>query len=70
MLLACVVGCWTVVLDSPNMTKDECLQFVQKALAHAMARDGSSGGVIRTVAITAEGVERGFVSGDQLPFSL
>ena len=30
-----------------GMSKDEALAFVRKALSHAMARDGSSGGVIR-----------------------
>lgn len=34
-----------------------------------MARDGSSGGVIRTVVIDKEGCTRGFVAGDKLPFS-
>lgn len=37
------------------------------ALALAMARDGSSGGVIRMAVITEKGVERLFVPGDQLP---
>jgi 20S proteasome subunit beta 1 len=37
------------------------------ALALAMSRDGSSGGVIRMCVITKEGVERLFVPGDQLP---
>lgn len=37
------------------------------ALALAMSRDGSSGGVIRLCVITKEGVERLFVPGDQLP---
>lgn len=32
-----------------------------------MARDGSSGGVIRMCVITEGGVERKFVPGDQLP---
>lgn len=32
-----------------------------------MARDGSSGGVIRMCVITESGVERLFVPGDQLP---
>lgn len=54
----------------PGMTRDECLTFVRRALAHAMARDGSSGGVIRTVVIDQAGVERGFIPGDQLPFLL
>jgi 20S proteasome subunit beta 1 len=52
----------------PNMTKAQCLEFVQKALSHAMARDGSSGGVIRTVTIDAAGVEKNMVPGNKLPF--
>ena len=54
----------------PGMSKDECMRFVQKALSHAMARDGSSGGVIRTVTIDKDGVTRGFIPGNQLPFDL
>lgn len=37
------------------------------ALALAMARDGSSGGVIRMCVITEEGTERLFVPGNELP---
>ena len=37
------------------------------ALSLAMARDGSSGGVIRMCVITEDGVERLFVPGNQLP---
>ncbi|RLN86311.1 hypothetical protein BBJ28_00010348 [Nothophytophthora sp. Chile5] len=54
----------------PDMTKEECQRFVKKALSHAMARDGSSGGVIRTVTITESEVVRDFISGEQLPFSI
>ena len=54
----------------PGMSRDECLTFVRAALSHAMARDGSSGGVIRTVVIDAAGVDRGFIPGDKLPFML
>jgi 20S proteasome subunit beta 1 len=43
---------------------------VQQALSHAMARDGSSGGVIRTVVIDKDGVTRGFIPNGALPFSL
>jgi len=50
-----------------GMTKEEALQFVRNALANAMARDGSSGGVIRTVVITKDGVERDMISGDKIP---
>ena len=37
------------------------------ALALAMSRDGSSGGVIRMCVITEDGVERLFVPGNELP---
>eukprot|EP01123_Difflugia_compressa_P002577 TRINITY_DN13310_c0_g1_i1.p1 TRINITY_DN13310_c0_g1~~TRINITY_DN13310_c0_g1_i1.p1 ORF type:complete len:243 (-),score=40.96 TRINITY_DN13310_c0_g1_i1:26-754(-) len=50
-----------------GMTKEECLQFVRTALALAMSRDGSSGGVIRTAVITEHGVERGFIPGNKVP---
>jgi 20S proteasome subunit beta 1 len=50
-----------------DMTREQCEQFVRTGLALAMARDGSSGGVIRTVTIDAAGVERKFVAGNMLP---
>jgi len=50
-----------------GMTKEEALTFVQNALSLAMSRDGSSGGVIRTVVITADGVERKMLPGNRLP---
>eukprot|EP01104_Vermistella_antarctica_P000616 TRINITY_DN10767_c0_g1_i1.p1 TRINITY_DN10767_c0_g1~~TRINITY_DN10767_c0_g1_i1.p1 ORF type:complete len:244 (-),score=44.84 TRINITY_DN10767_c0_g1_i1:76-807(-) len=50
-----------------GMTKKECLHFVRHALALAMSRDGSSGGVIRTCVINKEGVEREMVPGNYLP---
>jgi len=52
----------------PGMTKDQCEEFVAKALSHAMARDGSSGGVIRMVIIDENGTERKFIPGNKLPF--
>lgn len=47
--------------------QDETIEFVKNTLALAMARDGSSGGVIRMCVITEDGVERLFVPGDKLP---
>ncbi|RNF01040.1 proteasome beta-1 subunit [Trypanosoma rangeli] len=35
----------------PGMSKDECIRFCQRAVAHAYSRDGSSGGLIRTIAL-------------------
>jgi len=55
-------------LFKENMTKDEALSLVKKAISHAMARDGSSGGIIRTVTATEEGNVREYIPGDKLPF--
>ncbi|XP_065844496.1 proteasome subunit beta type-6-like [Oscarella lobularis] len=51
----------------PRMTRDECLGFAKNCLALAMARDGSSGGLIRLAAIEEQGVERFVISGDEIP---
>ena len=52
----------------PGMTAAQCEEFVVKALSHAMARDGSSGGIIRTVKIDKAGAERKMIPGDKLPY--
>lgn len=52
----------------PDLTLPEARALVKKACAHAMARDGSSGGIIRTVVITPMGNDRDYTPGDQLPF--
>lgn len=54
----------------PGMSKEETKNFVKKALSHAMARDGSSGGVIRTVVIDKDGVDRDFTPGNALPYMI
>ncbi|KAI5953141.1 PRE3 [Candida jiufengensis] len=41
-----------------NMQKDETIDFIKTALAEAIKWDGSSGGVIRMVILTKNGVER------------
>ncbi|KAB0805245.1 hypothetical protein PPYR_02215 [Photinus pyralis] len=51
----------------PGMSKEECVNFVINTLSLAMARDGSSGGVVRVGVITAEGVERRVILGTDLP---
>ena len=53
-----------------GMTKDDALAFVRDGVAHAIARDGSSGGVIRTVCINAEGVFPETIEWDALPYAL
>jgi len=51
-----------------GMSKKECQDFVKNAVAHAMARDGSSGGVIRLVTIDKTGVEKEVILGNNLPY--
>ena len=50
-----------------GMTREECTKFVTNALALAMARDGSSGGIIRLAIIDKAGFTRYVVPGNQLP---
>ncbi|KAF7147001.1 hypothetical protein RHSIM_Rhsim03G0268700 [Rhododendron simsii] len=50
-----------------GMTKDEAEKLVVKAVSLAIARDGASGGVVRTIIINSEGVTRNFYPGDSLP---
>jgi 20S proteasome subunit beta 1 len=50
-----------------NMTREECLEFTKNTLALAMARDGSSGGVIRLACIDANGIERQTLKGADVP---
>ncbi|CAF0816420.1 unnamed protein product [Didymodactylos carnosus] len=51
----------------PNMTKQECLDLVLKAITLAITRDGSSGGCVRLAVIDAKGVQRIDVLGNELP---
>ena len=51
-----------------DMTRDECLEFTAKAISLAMARDGSSGGVVRLAAIDKDGVQRHYIPGNRLPY--
>jgi 20S proteasome subunit beta 1 len=52
----------------PDLTALESRTLVKKLLAHAMARDGGSGGSIRTVLVTPDGNDRDYTGGNQLPF--
>jgi len=52
-----------------GMTRDQCQEFVINALSLAMARDGSSGGVVRLAIIDKDGVERKLIKGNELPKS-
>ena len=51
----------------PNMTREECRDFVVRAVSLAISRDGSSGGCIRTCVIDKDGVQKSFVPGSDVP---
>ncbi|OAY69477.1 proteasome subunit beta type-6 [Ananas comosus] len=50
-----------------GMSKDEAEELVVKAVSLAIARDGASGGVVRTVIINESGITRNCYTGDSLP---
>jgi len=50
-----------------NMSREDCVKFCTQALALAMNRDGSSGGVIRVAIIDEKGVERRALLGPEIP---
>ncbi|XP_066391851.1 proteasome subunit beta type-6-like [Miscanthus floridulus] len=59
-----------VLLDhewKEGMSQEEAEKFVVKVVSLAMARDGASGGVVRTVTINADGMKRNFYPSDKLP---
>ena len=51
-----------------GMTADEVRTLAKKACAHAMTRDGSSGGSVRTVVVSGDGVDRDYTPGNSLAF--
>ncbi|KAF0884465.1 PSB9 protein, partial [Crocuta crocuta] len=51
----------------PGMSPEECRSFTTKAITLAMNRDGSSGGVVYLVTITAAGVDHQVILGNDLP---
>jgi 20S proteasome subunit beta 1 len=52
----------------PDMSKEECMDFVKNAISLAMARDGSSGGIIRLNVIDSTGSHKTFVDANDLPY--
>ena len=50
-----------------GMSAEECREFCKNTVSLAMARDGSSGGTIRMVTITKEGVDRVYIPHGELP---
>ena len=50
-----------------GMSRAEAERLVTEALAHAMARDGSSGGMARLVTVDKDGVTRTNIKGNDIP---
>ena len=50
----------------PGMSKAEAKAFALKLVSHAMFRDASSGGMIRMIDITEQGVTRELFTYDDL----
>ena len=50
-----------------GMSRKEAEEVVKTALALAMSRDGSSGGLARLVTLTKAGVERKLINHDDIP---
>lgn len=50
----------------PGMNEEECRDFVKKCVAHAIARDGSSGGMIRLITVKKEGVNEECILGENV----
>ena len=61
---------WADANFRTGMTKEQCLNFVREAVSHAMARDGSSGGVIRTIVLDANGSEHQTIPWPSIPYAM
>ena len=53
-----------------GMTKEQAVGFAHHAVAHAIARDGSSGGVVRSVVMEEAGVSYQTVPFSALPYRI
>lgn len=54
----------------PGMTKEECLDLCQRAVAHAYSRDGSSGGLVRTIVLSAGEPEDNTIPWNKTPYCM
>ncbi|GET86738.1 proteasome beta-1 subunit, putative [Leishmania tarentolae] len=54
----------------PGMSKSECVAFCQRAVAHAYSRDGSSGGLIRTITLDADEPEDQTIPWNRSPYCM
>eukprot|EP01063_Lacrimia_lanifica_P017585 TRINITY_DN24634_c0_g1_i1.p2 TRINITY_DN24634_c0_g1~~TRINITY_DN24634_c0_g1_i1.p2 ORF type:complete len:277 (+),score=109.98 TRINITY_DN24634_c0_g1_i1:52-882(+) len=61
---------WADATWKEGMAEDECKQWLKTAIAHAKARDGSSGGNTRTCTITKDGWKGELFPWGESPFKL
>ena len=54
----------------PGLTRDQCLSVAKNAVAHALSRDGSSGGVVRTICLDERGAEHSTTPWTAIPYCL
>ena len=57
-----------MIICREGMPRAEAEDLVASALALAASRDGSSGGLLRLVTVSAAGAERRLIPGDQVGF--
>lgn len=50
-----------------NFTQEQAEEFVKEGIALAMARDGSSGGIIRLVTVNKAGSKHQYIQGEHVP---
>lgn len=55
------------IFHQTGMNEKDCLKFVSDAVALAMHRDGSSGGMIRLAVLNKDGCRRINIAGNELP---
>ena len=61
---------WVDANFNAGMNKEQCVNFCRTAVAHAVARDGSSGGLTRTIAIDTDGAEHTMTPWNKIPYCL
>merc|ERR1712000_217294 len=57
-------------MGRPGMTEDQCLRLVREAVSHALSRDGSSGGLVRTITIDKNGSRHTTLPWKNIPYRI
>jgi len=54
----------------PGLSREQCLNLVKSAVSHALSRDGSSGGLVRTITIDQNGAEHTTTPWQAIPYRI